>query len=96
MPSQDTWIEDVHRVGVSDSTTAIPILVISTLAMASGLNLGPELPLVLITGMFGSLIATMTHQSILSSRVLNLVAAGAGVGGEFLLSMSSSLLNSLL
>ena len=82
MPSQDTWIDDIHRVGVSDSTMAIPILVISTIAMASGLNLGPELPLVLITGMFGSKLAELTHQSILSSRVLNLVAAGAGVGGN--------------
>jgi len=91
MPSQDTWIDDIHRVGVSDSTMAIPILVISTIAMASGLNLGPELPLVLITGMFGSKLAELTHQSILSSRVLNLVAAGAGVGGFFGFPMAGAL-----
>lgn len=51
--------------------------------MASGLSLGPELPLVLSSGMVGSYLALKTHQSILSARVLNLTAGSAAIAGFF-------------
>jgi len=59
--------------------------------MASGLSLGPELPLVLVSGMVGSFVGTLTRQSVLSARVLNLTAAGAGIAGFFGFPMAGAL-----
>jgi len=91
IPTQDSWIDTLHRIGIQESKACIPLLIISTLAMASGLSLGPELPLVLFTGMIGSQIAIFTKQSVLSARVMNLTAAGAGVGGFFGFPMAGAL-----
>ena len=59
--------------------------------MASGLSLGPELPLVLTAGMMGSYIARNRQQSLLQSRVLNLTAASAAIGGFFGFPMAGAL-----
>lgn len=59
--------------------------------MVSGLSLGPELPLVMTSGMIGSILAKATRQSILSSRVMNLTATSAAVGGFFGFPMAGAL-----
>ena len=51
--------------------------------MASGLSLGPELPLVLTAGMIGSWLGVICKQSMLQARVMNITAASAAVGGFF-------------
>jgi hypothetical protein len=68
-----------------------PCIIISTLGMASGLSLGPEMPLVLVAGMVGSWVALRTKQSVLSARVMNLTAAAAGIGGFFGFPMAGAL-----
>jgi len=83
IPGQNEWIESLHIVGILDHTTLLMIIVISTLGMASGLSLGPELPLVLVSGMAGSYLSLCFQQSILSSRVMNLTAASAAIAGFF-------------
>lgn len=74
-----------------DHSRFIPVVVLSTLGMASGLSLGPEMPLVLASGMVGSWIALKTKQSVLSSRVLNLTASAAAIGGFFGFPMGGAL-----
>lgn len=59
--------------------------------MASGLSLGPELPLVLSAGMIGSYLGVATRQSILSARAMNLTAASAAVAGFFGFPMAGAL-----
>jgi len=83
IPSQGKWIDDLHRVGIMDWSTLMPTILISTAGMASGLSLGPEMPLVLSAGMIGSSFAVRFKQSVLSARVMNLTAASAAVAGFF-------------
>jgi hypothetical protein len=45
IPTQNDWIHTLHSRGVEESDTFIPLFLISTCGMASGLSLGPELPL---------------------------------------------------
>jgi hypothetical protein len=59
--------------------------------MASGLSLGPELPLVLASGMVGSYFGLITEQSVLSARVMNLTAGSAAIGGFFGFPMAGAL-----
>jgi H+/Cl- antiporter ClcA len=59
--------------------------------MLSGLSLGPELPLVLTSGMFGSWLGLVCRQSMLQARVLNLTAASAAIGGFFGFPMAGAL-----
>ncbi len=91
VPGQNEWIESLHRVGIMDHTMFIPVIIFSTLGMASGLSLGPEMPLVLTAGMVGSVVAVRCKQSVLSARVMNLTAASAGIGGFFGLPMAGAL-----
>lgn len=91
IPGQNEWIESLHRVGVMDHARFFPVIILSTLGMASGLSLGPEMPLVLTAGMVGSLLALKTKQSVLSARVMNLVAASAAIGGFFGFPMAGAL-----
>jgi len=91
IPGQNEWIESVHILGVLDHTTFFQLIIISTLGMASGLSLGPELPLVLSAGMVGSFLGSTFHQSILSARVMNLTAASAAIGGFFGFPMAGAL-----
>uniref|UniRef100_A0A6S9AJN7 Chloride channel protein n=1 Tax=Ditylum brightwellii TaxID=49249 RepID=A0A6S9AJN7_9STRA len=91
IPGQNEWIDAVHRIGVFDHRTFFNVFLISTGGMASGLSLGPELPLVLTAGMVGSYLALLTRQSILSARVMNLTAAGAAIGGFFGFPMAGAL-----
>lgn len=76
-------------MGVIDHSSFVQLILISTVGMASGLSLGPELPLILSSGMIGSYLGLKTKQSILSARVMNLTAAGAAIGGFFGFPMGS-------
>lgn len=91
IPDQNMWIETLHRVGIVEHDTFIQLILISTAGMASGLSLGPELPLVISAGMIGSYIGKRTRQSILSARVMNLTAASAAIGGFFGFPMAGAL-----
>lgn len=91
IPGQNEWIESLHYVGVMDYSRFFPVIILSTLGMASGLSLGPEMPLVLSSGMVGSWLALKAKQSILSARVMNLVAASAAIGGFFGFPMAGAL-----
>jgi len=91
VPGQNEWIESLHRIGIMDHTMFFPVVIFSTLGMASGLSLGPEMPLVLSAGMVGSIVAVICKQSVLSARVMNLTAASAGIGGFFGLPMAGAL-----
>jgi H+/Cl- antiporter ClcA len=91
IPGQNQWIQNVHSKGVQESDTFLQLFLLSTLGMASGLSLGPELPLVLTAGMVGSYLGIMTKQSVLQARVLNLVAASSAVGGFFGFPMAGAL-----
>ena len=91
VPGQNEWIESLHRIGIMDHTMFFPVIILSTLGMASGLSLGPEMPLVLSAGMIGSMIAVMCRQSVISARVMNLTAASAAIGGFFGLPMAGAL-----
>ena len=83
IPGQNEWIHAVHSRGVQDHKTFWALFGLSTAGMASGLTLGPELPLVLTAGMFGSYVAVLCQQSMLQARVMNLTAASAAVAGFF-------------
>ena len=83
IPGQNEWIHSLHCGGVQSHETFGLLFVLATAGMASGLSLGPELPLVLTAGMLGSWLGVMCKQSILQARVLNLTAAAAAVGGFF-------------
>ena len=91
VPGQNEWIESLHRVGVMDHKMFLHVILISTAGMASGLSLGPEMPLVLAGGMIGSFVALKCRQSVLSARVMNLTAASAGIGGFFGFPMAGAL-----
>eukprot|EP00588_Corethron_pennatum_P031724 CAMPEP_0194348544 /NCGR_PEP_ID=MMETSP0171-20130528/106589_1 /TAXON_ID=218684 /ORGANISM="Corethron pennatum, Strain L29A3" /LENGTH=881 /DNA_ID=CAMNT_0039115895 /DNA_START=100 /DNA_END=2746 /DNA_ORIENTATION=- len=91
IPGQNEWIDGLHTEGILDGSTIFQILVISILGMTSGLSLGPELPLVLMAGMLGSKLATVTKQSMLRARVLNLTCAAAAIGGFFKFPMAGAL-----
>ena len=69
--------------GVLESDSIFYAIAMSTLGMASGLTIGPEAPLIVISGMLGSYVAIITEQSILAARVLNLTAASAAIAGFF-------------
>ena len=83
IPDQNEWITGVHSKGILDHRGFGALFVLSTLAMMSGLSLGPELPLVLTAGIVGSWFGLVCKQSMLQARVLNLTAASAAVGGFF-------------
>jgi hypothetical protein len=91
VPGQNEWIESLHRVGIMDHTMFFPIIVLSTAGMASGLSLGPEMPLVLTAGMVGSIVGLKFKQTILSARVMNLTAASAAIAGFFGFPMAGAL-----
>ena len=91
IPGQDHWIESLHKYGVMHYDAFLYVFIISTCGMASGMSLGPETPLVLLSGMIGSFLAIQTQQSILAARVLNLTAASAGIGGFFGFPMAGAL-----
>ncbi|KAL7570108.1 hypothetical protein ACA910_017138 [Epithemia clementina (nom. ined.)] len=91
IPGQNEWIKNLHARGVQDYRTFWPLVVLATLGMLSGLSLGPELPLVLTAGMFGSWLGILCQQSMLQARVLNLTAASAAVGGFFGFPMAGAL-----
>ena len=91
IPDQNEWIETMHRVGVLRHDTFFSTVATATAGMASGLSLGPELPLILSSGMVGSLLALKTHQSVLSARVLNLTAGSAAIAGFFGFPMAGAL-----
>jgi len=91
IPGQNEWIESLHCIGVMDYSRFFPVIILSTLGMASGLSLGPEMPLVLSSGMVGSWLALKAKQSVLSARVMNLVAASAAIGGFFGFPMAGAL-----
>jgi H+/Cl- antiporter ClcA len=90
-PSQNDWIRDTHNQGVIDSSPFWHLFFLSTAGMASGMCLGPELPLVLLGGMYGSWLGLLTKQSILQARVMNLTAASAMVSGFFGFPMAGGL-----
>lgn len=83
IPTQNEWIHTLHYRGVQESESLVSTFVLATMAMSSGLSLGPELPLVLTAGMIGSWVGLLCHQSMLSARVMNLTAASAAIGGFF-------------
>ncbi|KAG7356554.1 voltage gated chloride channel [Nitzschia inconspicua] len=83
IPTQDDWIHTLHSRGVEESDTFVPLFLVATAGMASGLSLGPELPLVLTAGMIGSWMGVLFHQSMIQARILNLTAASAAIGGFF-------------
>mmetsp|Transcript_6609 Transcript_6609/g.13864 ORF Transcript_6609/g.13864 Transcript_6609/m.13864 type:complete len:1095 (-) Transcript_6609:70-3354(-) len=91
IPDQNKWIISLHRYGVMEHDTFVNLILIATGGMASGLSLGPELPLVLSSGMVGSYLGKITHQSILSARVMNLTAGAAAIGGFFGFPMAGAL-----
>ena len=59
IPGQNEWITAVHTQGVQDSETFFLLFVLSTLGMASGLSLGPELPLVVSLSDVGTFRASI-------------------------------------
>lgn len=83
IPGQNEWIQSLHSRGVQEHETFLPLFVLSTLAMSSGMSLGPELPLVLTGGMVGSWLAVICRQSMLQARVMNLTAASGAIAGFF-------------
>ena len=83
IPGQNEYLKALHARGIQSHDSFWPIFFIATAGMASGLSLGPELPLILTGGMVGSFLGLITKQSILQARVLNLTAAGAAIGGFF-------------
>jgi len=91
IPGQNEWINSLHSVGIMDHSYLIHTVLISTAGMASGLSLGPELPLVLIAGMVGSYFGKCCNQTMLSARVINLTAASAAIGGFFGFPMAGAL-----
>jgi hypothetical protein len=91
IPDQNEWIRGVHTRGTQDHRTFPSLFLVATAGMASGLSLGPELPLVLTAGMAGSWLGLNCKQSILQARVMNLTAASAAVGGFFGFPMAGAL-----
>lgn len=91
IPTQDDWIHTLHSRGVEESDSFVPLFLVATAGMASGLSLGPELPLVLTAGMIGSWLAIFFRQSMIQARILNLTAASAAIGGFFGFPMAGAL-----
>eukprot|EP00977_Amphora_coffeiformis_P011294 scaffold2720_cov173-Amphora_coffeaeformis.AAC.1 len=91
IPGQNEWISSLHRTGVQDYRTFWPLFLLSTMGMTSGMSLGPELPLILTSGMFGSWLGLACRQSTLQARVMNMTAASAAIGGFFGFPMAGAL-----
>ena len=91
IPGQNEWIQNLHTQGIQDSETFFLLFVLSTLGMMSGLSLGPELPLILTSGMIGSWLGIQCKQSVLQARVMNITAASAAIGGFFGFPMAGAL-----
>lgn len=91
IPGQNEWIQNLHTQGVQDSETFLLLFVLSTLGMMSGLSLGPELPLILTSGMIGSWLGIQCKQSVLQARVMNITAGSAAIGGFFGFPMAGAL-----
>lgn len=83
IPGQNEWIHNLHSRGVQESDTFVLLFILATAGFASGLSLGPELPLILTAGMIGSWLGVVFKQSMLQARVLNLTSASAAIGGYF-------------
>jgi hypothetical protein len=83
IPGQNEWIHNLHSRGVQEWDTFVLLFILTTAGMASGLSLGPELPLILTAGMIGSWLGVIFKQSMLQARVLNLTSASAAIGGFF-------------
>jgi len=91
IPGQNEWIANLHTRGIQESDTFLMLFVLSTLGMMSGLSLGPELPLVLTSGMIGSWLGLKCKQSVLQARVMNITAGSAAIGGFFGFPMAGAL-----
>jgi hypothetical protein len=91
IPGQNEFIHNLHSRGVQESETFGVLFILATAGMASGLSLGPELPLILTSGMIGSKLGVLCKQSMLQARVMNLTAASAAIGGFFGFPMAGAL-----
>jgi len=91
MPTQNEWIRNLHARGIQDYRGFWTVCLVAVFGLVSGLNLGPELPLILTAGMFGSWLGMACHQSMLQARVLNLTAASAAMSGFFGFPMAGAL-----
>jgi hypothetical protein len=67
-PSQNSWIDSLHRTGTQDPASLLPFFLVSTLALGSGLSLGPEMPLVILAGMFGTIVGKRFRQYVGRAR----------------------------
>ncbi|EEC46052.1 predicted protein [Phaeodactylum tricornutum CCAP 1055/1] len=90
VPGQDSYNDSVHQTGLVDFRTALSVLVLSTCGLWSGFSLGPELPLVILGGQFGSYIGYTLNQSVLHCRVMTLVGSSAAVAGFFKLPLAGA------
>ena len=95
LPSQNTWIDSVHYPRCSSFSAFLPTLfntlLFSTLTLASGLSLGPEMPLLVLAASCGTHLGTSCRQSVLSCRVLSLTASAAALAGFFGLPLAGAI-----
>ena len=91
IPTQNDWIKMIHRKGEVDFKHFLSLFILSTLGMASGLSLGPELPLLLTAGMIGSWISRQLKHNVTHTRIVALTAASAAIGSFFSFPMAGAL-----
>lgn len=85
MPDQNTFLDDFHRVGGPDSIAEFwPLVVSATLGMWSGGSLGPELPLLMASGMIGSILwRRLKLKSLEQRQIIVLTAQAAAISAFF-------------
>jgi H+/Cl- antiporter ClcA len=80
---QNECIQSLQTRGVQAHETSLPLFILSTRAMASGMSLGLELILFFTGGMLGSMLGVMCRQSMLQARVMDITAASGAIAGFF-------------
>ena len=83
MPDKNSLLNDLHQNGRLSCKHLCPLICLSTIAMWSGLPLGPELPLLIIFAMFGSEVSEILGLDAEQSRFLLYFSMSAAIGAFF-------------
>ena len=83
MPDKNSLLDDLHQSGRISCKHLFPLVCLSTIAMWSGLPLGPELPLLLIFAMFGSQVSEILGLDAAQSRFVLYFSMSAAMGAFF-------------
>lgn len=84
IPDQNEWINSVNLRGVQDSQTFLPLFILSTVGMWSGLSLGPELYVLYMCSSFAKAVMKKISHNSAPFRTRRPLVLTAGMAGSYL------------